>query len=576
MKYAVIVDAGSSGSRVYVYTWPDPAQYLEAVGKSSAVAKTLLPIETKPEWVYKVKPGISSFAGKTDEIWRSHLLALVEKAHQAVPKQDRPYTPFYFLATAGLRLTPEPERKKILDTVCSEVRKHTSFYLPECETHVAMIDGQTEGLYGWLGLNYLVHTHLNLEWSDFTKTYGFMDMGGASAQVAFAPSLSEAERHHDDLYTINVRTIGGDPVNWKVFVTTWLGFGANQAQSRYRQSILESLDEKYWEPLKNGAPLVAPDPCLQPAAMDVQMQKLEGYDQPQEVVYFGTGDYDACKTALEPLLNSGIPCKDEPCLFNGIHVPAFDLEHDKFVGVSEYWYSTSDLFALDGKMDYATFVDRTQNFCTTNWRDIADKYDHGDFGTNFDLETLKKACFKASWVLEILTKGFNFPLDPKDPASKHNFLDTFQSASDIGGKDLTWTLGRAVLYASSQIEAADTYKVGYAGYEQDWVSGGELPGVMSNEEYFAATSGYSKLWLFPMLGVFLFLYAVLAGRTGTKYLPAFVRNRLGQYAKIPKSPSLPVFESANDIPLQEYPHTTSWTPPSRVSSRINMRDWENQ
>lgn len=162
----------------------------------------------------KITPGLSSFAGRTKDIWKSHLHELIKHAELGVPKEDRKSTPLFVLATAGMRLLPEFEQQEILSETCNLLRDKTSFYIPECESHVSIIDGETEALYGWLSLNYLLQTFNSYKHSldsssdqdtiehdkllspvtpDAHHSYGFMDMGGASMQIAFAPNSTETE-----------------------------------------------------------------------------------------------------------------------------------------------------------------------------------------------------------------------------------------------------------------------------------------------------------------------------------------------------------------------------------------------
>jgi golgi apyrase len=58
-NFGIVIDAGSSGSRVQIYSWRNPHTVLYEQG--TAVAKTLPKVEkgTKigEDWVHKVEPG---------------------------------------------------------------------------------------------------------------------------------------------------------------------------------------------------------------------------------------------------------------------------------------------------------------------------------------------------------------------------------------------------------------------------------------------------------------------------------------------------------------------------------------
>lgn len=538
----------------------------------------MVPIVTKPEWIEKINPGISSYAGKTaKEIWNSHLKLLVDKASSVIPRRDRRDTPIFFLATAGLRLLPEDERNRLLGIVRSQLAK-TSFQLGD----VAMIDGESEGLYGWLGLNYLIHTRNDMPWTDFGETYGFMDMGGASTQIAFVPNQTESQRHHDDLYTLNMRTTDGNPVSFKLFVTTWLGYGANQAQKRWRQFLIDEAPSDALEPVDHDSAVVLRDPCLQRMGMHREMYRIK--DQDVEVLFFGDGDFGVCEQKMEALLNNDKPCKDDPCLFNGTHVPGFDTSVHKFVGISEYWYSAQDIFQLEGKFDYATVLEKAAQFCNSDWADVKDNFDSGAYN-QIDEAHLKQSCFKAVWVLTVLHKGFKFPLNPQDPMAQHNFLDPFQSAYMINDLEVSWTMGKALMFASSQVPSDLPTRVGYTS---------DKGLIYAEPEYIPVASEWT-FW--HVLFAFAFISLILS----IVYSPQKIRKTVQNAWSKAKSKNqtdyvLPVERS----PRSSVPYTRSGTPfyelldlpspgtltamsttvpvsraPSRVSSRTNIAEgWD--
>ncbi len=100
-RYAIIVDAGSSGSRLFVYCIP-------ALKKDDAglPAITLcVDSEGKP-LTKKVTPGLSSFANDPASA-KQYISGLMSVAAQQIPKAYHSVTPAYILATAGMRLLTE-------------------------------------------------------------------------------------------------------------------------------------------------------------------------------------------------------------------------------------------------------------------------------------------------------------------------------------------------------------------------------------------------------------------------------------------------------------------------------------
>jgi Golgi nucleoside diphosphatase len=96
-KYAVLCDAGSSGTRVKVYKY--------FVGLHDPIDVTDIK-ELKVPKPYKVKPGLSEFGDSTDDI-DDYLDDLIDSAKQVVPADQQASTPIYVFATAGMRLLDE-------------------------------------------------------------------------------------------------------------------------------------------------------------------------------------------------------------------------------------------------------------------------------------------------------------------------------------------------------------------------------------------------------------------------------------------------------------------------------------
>ncbi|KAF2719350.1 hypothetical protein K431DRAFT_228875 [Polychaeton citri CBS 116435] len=466
-RHGVVLDAGSSGSRVYVYKWKN-AQY--ALSHDSAKDLDRLPhIKTKKKWRLKVHPGVSTFGEKPELVGPEHLKDLVEFAQGIVGEEDEPNTPIFLLATAGMRLLPEHQRTAVLENICSYFQTHSNFQLPDCGLHVQVIPGETEGLYGWIAANYLLggfdapqdHQHGNGH-----HTYGFLDMGGASAQIAFAPNATEAEAHANDLKLLRLRKINGEALEYKVFVTTWLGFGANEARRRYVEALVESYPTKEHE---------IPDPCLPSGLVatlnGTEIEKGSPAAKGKEPHLLGTGEFKECLAKTYPLLEKDAACEDAPCLLNGQHTPAIDFNVNHFVGVSEYWHTTHEVFAAahgDKAYDFHTYSKQVTEFCSRDWEDIQEDVAKKTWGHKVDTKTVEEVCFKASWLISMLHDGIGIPgKDIEAPPSHGNktkeviagakdsgFLDPFQAVDDIDGKEVSWTLGKMVLYAASQMPAA--------------------------------------------------------------------------------------------------------------------------
>jgi Golgi nucleoside diphosphatase len=429
-------------------------------------------LKTKGKWNYKVKPGISTFGETPELVGRDHLKELVEFAKGIVPKGEVQDTPIFLLATAGMRLLPEYQRNAVLDNVCSYFKKNSDFLLPDCDLHIQVIPGETEGLYGWIAANYLLKGFDKPDDHDHGKghhTYGFLDMGGASAQIAFAPNATEAEKHADDLKLLRLRKVNGEPSEYGVFTTTWLGFGANEARRRYVEQLLEASPEEH----------EVPDPCLpkglliKPTGEEIEPGSSDAKAKESHLI--GTGKFSECLRSTYPLLEKDKKCDDPPCLLNGVHTPAIDFDVNHFVGVSEYWHTTHEIFAMahdDKAYDFNSYQKQVTELCSRKWEDIENDVAKQKWGHKVDEKTVEEVCFKASWLINMLHDGIGVPRvglekghetltghanktnEMVDNAKDSGFLDPFQAVDEIDDTEVSWTLGKMVLYASSQMPPA--------------------------------------------------------------------------------------------------------------------------
>ncbi|KAI0482142.1 nucleoside phosphatase family-domain-containing protein [Xylariaceae sp. FL0804] len=494
-RYGIMMDAGSSGTRLHVYRWQDPEKVLKHASYEELHSLPRLEnLDTK-----KIRPGISTFGDHPEDVGPEHLQTLIKRAKKKIPEGKHADTPVYLMATAGMRLLPPAQRRAVLSETCTYLRRNTDFSLPDCDTHIQVIPGETEGLYGWIAANYLLGGFDNPEGHAHGKnhhTYGFLDMGGASAQIAFAPNATIAQEHGNDLKLLRLRTMNGAPLEYKVFSSTWLGFGVNQARARYVEQLVDHM-------LLDGEHEV-PDPCL-PKGLRVT-EKGDAVDaNSKELQLVGTGEFDECMRTTRPLLGKDLPCDDEPCLLNGQHVPPIDFDVNHFVGVSEYWHTTHGVFAskdANKAYDFHTYQQKVLEFCSQPWDEIEPTVETRT-KKNHEKDA-QEACFKASWLINVLHDGIGIPRvgieDTPTPginvtkaigeaAKEKGFLAPFQAADEIDDVEISWTLGKMVIYAAGQVPPQDDYAlpVGFgsnvAGVPPDFQHAGSTSNISISEEF---------------------------------------------------------------------------------------------
>ncbi|XP_052459587.1 ectonucleoside triphosphate diphosphohydrolase 4 [Carassius gibelio] len=195
LNYGLVVDCGSSGSRVFVYTWPrhngNPHELLDI--------KQMRDQNRKPV-VMKIKPGISEYAstpGKASD----YISPLLSFAAQHIPKNKHQETPLYILCTAGMRVLPESQQEALLEDLRTDIPVNFNFLFSD--SHVEVISGKQEGVYAWIGINFVLGRFHHVEdeheavvevqvpGSDQQETLvrkrtaGVLDMGGVSTQIAY-------------------------------------------------------------------------------------------------------------------------------------------------------------------------------------------------------------------------------------------------------------------------------------------------------------------------------------------------------------------------------------------------------
>ncbi|KAH7343306.1 nucleoside phosphatase family-domain-containing protein [Rhizoctonia solani] len=525
-RFGIVIDAGSSGSRLQIYSWKDPRTVRAQPGspnhgKLPKIEKGTIDGE---DWVMKVEPGLSTFGDRPSGV-AAYLRPLLAHALVTIPPSLHSQTPIFLLATAGMRLLHPTQQRDVLREVCDFLRFHSNFKVDDsnlnsglgvghgCGSSVRIISGEEEGLFGWLAVNYLMDgfdMHLKSKSVDPShadgSTYGFLDMGGASTQIAYEPSHKQQElpENNDSLVDVRLRLLGGDEIRHRVFVTTWLGYGTNQARERYVEKVINGASTADPDSVTQGTtdlPVIL-DPCL-PANLTRREKYLDSKTSITSRTLLGTGSFNECLAATEPLLNKNVPCPDSrSCLFNGVPAPPIDFSVSRFIGVSEYWYSSENVFGLGGGYDFVQYERAASTFCGQSWGDLVAAHDktklehgkeglggdghtekHGEivdvgqWGRNVELKRLEMQCFKAAWIVNVLHEGIGIP---RIVDSHGNSTDqdtgvsvsisaeekglgqnrgskkspTFQSMETVNDTAISWTLGKMVVEACKDIPPA--------------------------------------------------------------------------------------------------------------------------
>ena len=455
-NYIVVMDAGSSGSRIHIYHYPS-RQSNESVSEIPHVSKS------GNNWQKKTSPGISTFADKPEKVGDKHLKDLIKYAEKIVPKEQQARTPLFLHATGGMRLLDQDRQDAILGNACQYILEHSDFFVPDCASHFNVISGPVEGMFGWLAVNYLIGGIDNPQNHNHGKnhtTYGFLDMGGASTQVTFVPNITESKDHQKYLSKINIASMDGEhDLSYDVYSKSFLEMGVNEARMRYLRALL--LEDKHQSMIY--------DPCSLAGFHDDEVDIAYDDEDTRTVEVIGTGDYQNCSSLLMPLLSD----------MQKESKPDFDFDVNHFVGVSEYWDSTKG-FQLGGDLEPNMLIPKIESYCNQSWNDVKDN--HKSEYEDWKLHDLESLCFKSSWILEVIRDGLGFPIQLDQPAeldgkviessdTLENYLSPLRAAEEINGVEFSWTLGRALLYASSELSPKTDHMGISLANSNDWLYG---------------------------------------------------------------------------------------------------------
>ncbi|KAK5925926.1 hypothetical protein CgunFtcFv8_021540 [Champsocephalus gunnari] len=453
LNYGVVVDCGSSGSRVFVYYWPP----------HNGNPHTLLDIrqmkdrDRKPV-VKKIKPGISTLATSPTRA-SDYLYPLLSFAAAHVPRSKHKETPLYILCTAGMRLLPDSQQTAILEDLITDVPLDFEFLFSS--SHAEVISGKQEGVYAWIGINFVLGRFDHADDEEATvevttgsqnqqpisrrRTVGIMDMGGASLQIAYevpsAITFSSPQEEEAGKSVLAEFNLGCDVEHtqhvYRVYVTTFLGFGGNMARQRYEEQLLNTTFTKNrllttQLGLSEDKPYL--DPCLPLSLQDSVVREN------RTLSLRGQGDWTRCQEAVRPFL--GI--HNGTMSPGGVYQAPINFSNSEFYGFSEFFYCTEDVLRLGGQYDSRKYSKAAMDYCATKWSTLKQRLDNKLFSQQADISRLKYQCFKSAWMFEVLHSGFRFPPD-------YRSLRTAQLVYD---KEVQWTLG-AILFKTRFLPLRD-------------------------------------------------------------------------------------------------------------------------
>ncbi|XP_039991854.1 ectonucleoside triphosphate diphosphohydrolase 1 isoform X2 [Xiphias gladius] len=417
-KYGIVLDAGSSHTALYIYEWP-----AEKDNNTGRVAQT---------HSCKVKgPGISSYASAPWNAGQS-LRDCMQEAKERIPEKRHQETPLYLGATAGMRLLDMENisaSARVFQAVEETLQKS-----PFSFQGAKILSGQEEGAFGWVTVNYL-----DDRLKQGLETTGALDLGGASTQISFVSDSYDGSESPNNAVTF--RLYGND---YNLYTHSFLCYGKDQA---LRKTLAQQTQ---------SGPGTIFDPCFHPGYNEtknystlydspcVSHRKHQG--APATFTHAGKGNFLQCKEVVKNVFNF-THCKYSQCSFNGIFQPVLQGQFGAF---SAYYFVMNFLNLTDTSMPLEDVIEKLKVYCAIPWDQI--KRQH----PNVKLKYLAEYCFSGTYILTLLTEGYNF--------TSENYSN-IKFIKKIKGSDAGWTLGY-MLNLTNMIpaEAPDSPLLPHAGY----------------------------------------------------------------------------------------------------------------
>lgn len=437
-KFYVVLDCGSTGTRVYVY------QSSPNYKKDSDLPIVL---RSLPEGFQRnsrlqsgraynrmeTEPGFDKLVHNTSGL-RKAIKPLIKWAVKQIPKHAHKSTYLYLYATAGVRRLPNSDSEWLLNNAWS-ILKSSPF---TCKREwVKTITGMEEAYYGWIAMNY--HTGI-LGAKPKKGTFGALDLGGSSLQVTF-----ESKENLPDETSLELN-IGA--VNHHLTAYSLAGYGLNDAFDKSVVQLLKSLPKISNADLTSGN-IEIKHPCLnsgykeqyicthcvslyQEGGNPTTGREVSGKGGKPgvRVQLVGAPKWEECNSLAKVAVNlsewsgknPGIDCELQPCaLAENLPRP-----YGQFYAMSGF-YVVYRFFNLTPDAALDDVLEKGQEFCEKTW-DIAKT-------SVAPQPFIEQYCFRAPYVVFLLREG----------------LHITDSQVTIGSGSITWTLGVALLEAGKAV-----------------------------------------------------------------------------------------------------------------------------
>lgn len=425
IQYALMIDAGSTGSRIHVYRFNNCGPTPELENEDFKM--------TEPK---KGGSGLSSYKSDAEGAAKS-LDVLMDLAMASVPDNLKSCTPVAVKATAGLRkLGPE-----LSDAILAAVRTRLETVYPfpvVSEEHggVEVMDGKDEGVYAWITTNYLLG---KIGGPDKTPTAAVFDLGGGSTQIVFEPTFPDAPAggmpeklsEGDHKYSLS---FGGR--EFTLYQHSYLGYGLMSARENLHKLVVQNVADNNPNSLTwLQAPIL--NPCIIPGmTQEVTVELGDSHPLGPSVTVNMTGPTTGssaqCRALAEKTLLKEKECTLSPCAFNGVHQPSLAKTFSREeIYLFSYFYDRTSPLGMPESFTLRELRELTARVCD------GPRSDKGSWepfkavtGAVDELMDRPETCLDLNFMMALLHTGYEMPIERE-----------VKIAKKIKGNELGWCLG---------------------------------------------------------------------------------------------------------------------------------------
>jgi len=424
--YALVIDAGSTSTKAFVYTWDDNC------GGTAGECLSDVSVLVNERW----SPGISYYAGN-DAGLIAYFKPIINWANANVPDEK---APVYFGATAGMRLLSVAQSTAIMQRLRQMLETFTFFDLgSDVERSVKILSGEEEGVYGWITVNhYLDNTYPK------DGTAVALDLGGASTQVTFEPT-EEILANKWSIVVPTARTVD-------VYTRSFFKYGQNEFYELSKQQLTLS------HPVGD-----IPHPCL-----------FSGYNVTDYGrTFVGTSDVVGCKAHILDMMQLNSFCFFQQCTVDAEFFPSIPPAMDVYA-FAGFYFPVDELSVdpTDPSFTLAHVMGAADALCTRSWGWATDPAN----SINSDPPFLDTLCVRAYHMLLLLNEAYGLALTRQ----------RVHIVQDINGNAISWNLGMLLHEETELLLRRGVYAAEGLAYQVSTVIFGVSTGILGFAIVFCA------------------------------------------------------------------------------------------